>query len=360
MTELQPDRRAVRVALIGFGRAGQTFHTPLIRATPGVELTVVASSRPNEVRTALPDVAVVPSPAEIWTLPSIDVVVVATPNNTHVPLAAAAIEGGKHVVVDKPFAPTLDEARRLALLAERHGRLLAAFQNRRWDGDFLAAKEIVRGDVLGGITHFESHFDRYRPQVRDRWRERPGTGSGVWNDLGPHLVDQALQLFGLPERVIGSFAALRGGARTDDWAHVVLEYRDRRVVLHASMLVAASLPRFIAHGSRGSWMKYGVDPQEHQLSESMGVDLGPPGPPERAVLVDALTGVEQETRLPEGDYRQFYRELRDAVFGAGRNPVPPAQAVAITAVVETASLSAADGCALALPLTAEERIAFRA
>jgi len=215
----------------------------------------------------------------------------------------------------------------------------------------------VRSGALGDVTHFESHFDRYRPLVRDRWRERPGPGSGVWNDLGPHLADQALQLFGLPDSIGGSLAAHRAGAHTDDWAHVVLRYGRRAVLLHASMLAAAG-PRFIVHGSRGTWLKVGIDPQEFELSAAMGVALGGAAPVESATFVEGTSRVETVTPIPRGDYRRFYTALRDAIRGEGTNPVPPAQAIAATAVVETAARSAEEGRVLPLPLTAEERAAF--
>jgi predicted dehydrogenase len=347
----------IRVALFGYGRAGQTFHTPLIRSTPGFDLAVVVSSRPAHVRADLPRATVVATPADVWTDTSIELVVIATPTATHGELASAALDAGKHLVVDKPLAASLDAARRIGALAARTGRVLAAFQNRRWDGDFLALEEIVRAGALGEITHVESHFDRYRPAVRDRWRERPGPGSGVWNDLGPHLADQALRLFGLPDAVSGSLAAHRRGAHTDDWAHVVLGYRRRAVLLHASMLSAAG-PRFVVHGSRGSWIKLGIDPQESELSAAMGVDAGGASPVESASFVDGTTRVETATAIPRGDYSRFYASLRDAIHGNGSNPVPPAQAIATTAVVETAARSAAEGRVLPLPLTEEERAAF--
>ena len=348
--------RTIRVALIGYGRAGQTFHTPLLRSTPGFDLAVVVSSRPAQVRADLPQAIVVATPADVWADRAIDAVVIATPTATHGALAAAALEAGKHVVVDKPLAASLDEARRVGALAVRAGRVLATFQNRRWDGDFLALDEIVRSGALGAITHVESHFDRYRPVVRDRWRERPGPGSGVWNDLGPHLADQALRLFGLPDTVNGSLAAHRAGALTDDWAHVVLGYGGRAVVLHASMIAAAG-PRFVVHGSHGSWIKRGIDPQEFQLSAAMGVAAGGASPVESAALVDGTTGVETATAITPGDYRRFYLALGDAIRGTGGNPVPPAEAIVTTAVVETAARSAAEGRVLPLPLTAEERAA---
>jgi predicted dehydrogenase len=348
----------VRVALIGYGYAGRTFHAPLIRATPGLELAAVASHDADRVHKDLPGIAVLSSPDEACATPSIDLVVIATPNDTHAPLAAAALRAGKHVVVDKPLAPTLAEARTLADLAGRADRVLATFQNRRWDGDFLALTDLLARGELGEVSHFESHFDRFRPEVRARWREQPGVGSGVWYDLGPHLVDQALQLFGLPDRVFASFAAQRSGAQTIDWAHVVLEHGRRRAVLHASMIVAARLPRFIVHGSHGSWIKYGFDRQERELVASVEPSRAGPGDPERASFFDGA-GDERETPVPSGDYTRFYAALRDAVLDQGPNPVPPAQAVAVTAVIETAIASAAEQRVVSLPLSADEVREFR-
>jgi predicted dehydrogenase len=347
-----------RVALIGYGYAGRTFHAPLIRATPGLDLVVVSSSRPEQVHADLPGIEVVASPAQACAA-AVDVVVVATPNDSHVPVASMALDAGKHVVVEKPFAPTLDEARTLTVLAQRKNRVLAVFQNRRWDGDFLALKDLIASRALGDVAHFESHFDRFRPVVRDRWRERAGAGSGLWLDLGPHLVDQALQLFGLPERVSASLAAQRAGAQSDDWAHAVLEYNRLRVILHAAVLVPAPPPRFIVHGHSASWIKYGFDAQERELVAALPAVAAAPTPgSERAVLVDGATGVERDAPLRRGDYGQFYRNVRDALDGTGRNPVPPAQALAVMAVVETAIRSSREGRALQLPLTEPEACAF--
>jgi predicted dehydrogenase len=349
----------IHVALIGYGYVGRTFHVPLIRATPGLELVAIASSRPESVHADLPGIPIVASPDEAFALPSIDLVVIATPNDTHVPMATTALNAGKHVVLEKPLAPTLDEARALASLAQRTRRVLAVFQNRRWDGDFLAITDLIARSALGEVSHFESHFDRYRPLVRDRWRERAGVGSGLWYDLGPHLVDQALRLFGLPDRVTGSLAAQRPGAQSDDWAHVILEYSRLRVILHASVLVAARLPRFIVHGQAGSWIKYGVDAQERQLVAALTPeDAGPTRDREDAVLVDGASGTRTETVIAPGDYRQFYVQLRDAVLGVASNPVPPEQVVPVIAVLEAAIRSSGEERALRLPLTESEVLRF--
>ena len=339
----------IGVALIGYGYAGRVFHAPLIRATPGLELAIISSSRPERVRADLPGIPVVSSPEEACALPSVELVVIATPNDTHVPIATMALRAGKHVVVEKPMAPTLEGAREIAALAQSLDRVLAVFQNRRWDGDFLALTDLLTSSALGDVTHFESHFDRYRPIVRDRWRERAGVGSGVWYDLGPHLVDQVLQLFGLPERVMATMAAQRAGAQSDDWAHVVLEYSRLRVILHASMLVAAPLPRFIVHGTTASWIKYGLDAQERQLNAVFTPDaVENVQDREHAMLVDGASGTQTETPVPRGDYRDFYLRLRDALQGTGRNPVPPEQALPVMAIVEVAIRSSAEGRALPL------------
>lgn len=341
----------IRVGLIGYGYAGRTFHAPLIRATPGFELAAISSSRPERIHADLPGVAVVASPDEICASPSIELAVIATPNDTHVAIAGRMLRAGKHVVLEKPFAPTLEEGRELLSLAASAGRVLAVFHNRRWDGDFLALTDVVASGVLGRLSHVESHFDRYRPLVRDRWRERPGVGAGLWYDLGPHLVDQALQLFGLPDRVTGSLAAQRPGAQADDWAHVILEYSRLRVLLHASVVVAAPAPRFVVHGQAGSWIKYGLDGQERQLAAALTQEGARPAHEvERAVLVDGVSGAEKAMPVPRGDYRHFYVQLRDALQGVGRNPVPPEQALAVIAVIEAAIRSSAEGRAVTVSL----------
>jgi predicted dehydrogenase len=348
-----------RVALIGYGYAGRTFHAPLIRATPGFELIAVCSSQAGRVHADLPDIPVVRSPDEACRLPDVDLVVIATPHDSHVALAARALLAGKHVVVEKPVATTLEEARRLAAAARDTDRVVAVFHSRRWDGDFLAITDLLNRSALGNIAHFESHFDRFRPIVRDRWRERAGPGGGLWYDLGPHLVDQALQLFGLPDRVTANLAAQRSGAQSDDWAHAVLEYGQRRVILHASVLVAAPVPRFAVHGDAGSWIKYGVDGQERRLIAALTPDaVDAPSDDERAVSIDGISGTEREMPIARGDYRQFYVELAAAVRGAASNPVPLDQALAVVAVVETAIRSSAERRALTVPLTDEEIARF--
>jgi predicted dehydrogenase len=337
------------VLLIGYGYAGRTFHAPLIRATPGLDLVAVCSSDAARVHRDLPGMEVVARTGKAIPVTAADVVVIATPTATHAPLAAAALRAGKHVVIEKPFALTLAAAQEISTMASASGRVLSVFHNRRWDGDFLTLRQVLAEGRLGPVVHFESHFDRYRPEVKDRWRERPGPGAGVWSDLGPHLVDQALLMFGLPERVTAHLAALRAGALVDDWAHVILDYPGLRVVLHASMIASGRPVRFMVQGERGTWVQHGLDVQEQQLQQG----LGPADPAwgenaDPGQLIDGATGGVVETATSRGSYEYFYAAFRDAVLGRGPGPVPLADALAVTAVVEIAIESSRQRRALAV------------
>ena len=349
---------SIRVALVGYGYAGKTFHAPLIRSVPGLELATVVSRDAAKVHADLPDVAVVADAHAAIADPQTSLIVIASPNDTHAPLAQAALEAGKHVVVDKPLALDLAQARELASVAERQGKLLSVFQNRRWDSDFLGVRQAMANGVLGEVKHFESHIDRFRPQVRVRWREQPGAGSGLWYDLGPHLIDQAMLLFGLPDQVLASLATQRDGGEVTDWAHVVLMYGTRRIILHASMLVAGGSVRFTVHGTQASLIKLHADRQEAQLlagvrpgDASWGEDLDP-------ILIYDGEGRMTERAAPLGDQRQYYIALRDAVLGKGANPVTPSQAITVMAVIEAAMESSASGRAIELRLSEQERRAW--
>ena len=351
--------KKIRVGLIGYGFAGKTFHAPCIQCVPGLALTVVGSGKREILEATFPGVTVC-SAAEAATHPEVDLVVIASPNESHFPLAAAALRAGKDVVVDKPFTVTLAEARALAALAKEQGRLLSVFHNRRWESEILATKAVLESGVLGEVAHYESHIDRFRPVVRQRWREQPGPGAGLWFDLGPHLIDQALYLFGLPETVNANFGILRKGGRTDDWAHVQLNYEGLRVVLQASLLVSGGGPRSMLHGTGGSWAKFGADVQERQLMSGMlpddpsfGIDPNP------GIVYDGVTGTQTEVPSPVGNQIGYYIGMRDAMLGKGPVPVSMRDAVACMAILETSFESGARGQTLALPLTEEERAAWK-
>ena len=351
--------KTINIALIGYGFVGKTFHAPLIQSIEGLTLAVVSSRDEEKVKRDLPNVLVVATPEEAIQHPDVDLVVIASPNATHAPLAALALNAGKHVVVDKPFTLDMQEARELIALADEKQRLLSVFHNRRWDSDFLGIKQVIEEGRLGKVKLFESHIDRFRPEVRVRWREQNVPGSGLWFDLGPHLIDQTLQLFGLPQSVQGNIATLRDGAEINDWAHVVLNYPEHKVILHASMLVAGGTSRFTVHGDKASVVKARIDQQEAQLlagaipgSESWGEDS------DDMVLFDAA-GDATRLKTPKGDQRQYYINVRDALTGTIGNPVHPVEALAVMAVLEAAVRSSETGSTQTLELTAEERSLLR-
>ncbi|HDS9357665.1 TPA: oxidoreductase [Enterobacter chengduensis] len=347
--------KTINVALIGYGFVGKTFHAPLIQSVDGLTLAVVSSRDEEKVKRDVPNAIVVATPEEAIQHPDVDLVVIASPNATHAPLATLALNAGKHVVVDKPFTLDLQEARDLIALADEKQLLLSVFHNRRWDSDFLGIKQTIEKGTLGQVKHFESHIDRFRPEVRVRWREQNVPGSGLWFDLGPHMIDQTLQLFGLPLSIQGNIATLRDGAEINDWAHVVLNYPEHKVVLHCSMLVAGGVSRFTVHGDKASVVKARIDQQEAQLlagivpgSESWGEDG------DDMVLFNAQ-GEASALPTPKGDQRQYYVSVRDALLGKIENPVHPVEALAVMAVLEAAVTSSETGSTQALELTAAER-----
>lgn len=342
----------LRVGLIGWGYASQVFHGPLIRSTPGLQLVAVSSRQPERVRADLGEAVVVHAdPASLIARTDLDVVVIPTPNDTHYPLALAALQAGHAVVVDKPFTLNADEACHLVTVARERGQLLSVFHNRRWDGDFLTAQALVASGRLGRITHAQLHFDRFRPTVRERWREGSGPGAGIWFDLAPHLLDQAVQLFGWPVALQADFLIQREGGQSPDGFHARLRWADGlRVDLHASMLAALPGPRFALHGTLGSWVKHGLDAQEDALKagqrpdptwlEAWGAD------PQAGTLAtvqpdapDAPPQVQPWPTLP-GCYPAFYADLRDALHGLAPNPVPAEEALGVQVLLDLGAQSA--------------------
>lgn len=309
----------------------------------------MVTGRPEALAAVCPDARAVSTLHDALADPAIGLVVIATPNALHAPQAMAALDAGKAVVIDKPFALDLAEARAVADRAEARGLLLSVFHNRRWDADFLALRAELDAGRLGAIHTLESRFDRFRPEVRDRWRERDGPGGGLWNDLGPHLIDQALVLFGRPIAVACDLAVLRRGGQAVDWAHAVLRYADKRVLLHADMTTPAPDIRFRVHGALASWLKSGFDVQEDQLKA--GLAVGGPGwglDPAPPVRVDGATGRRAPAPGPPGDYPAFYDGVAAALTAGSPNPVPPAQALAVMAVLEAGMESARLGAEVRL------------
>ena len=332
----------ITVGLIGYGLAGSVFHAPLVNAEPHMRLAGVVTSRKDQVANDLPGVRVLGSVEELLADPAIELVIVASPNTTHVPFARAALHAGKHVVIDKPFAPTLGEADALIALAEEKGRLLSVFHNRRWDDGFLTTRHCIDQGLVGTVAHYEVHFDRFRPAIKQGWREQPLKGSGLLYDLGPHLIDQALVLFGLPKAVTSDVITQRPQAVMDDYFHLILDYGRMRAVLHAATLVCRPGPHFILHGDAGSFSKHGLDPQEAALKA--GWRPGMPGWGEtihHGVLTRA-DGTETMIETLPGQYEAYYAAIAASIRDGVPLPVTGREARDVMLVLEAALRSAAE------------------
>jgi predicted dehydrogenase len=345
----------IRVGVIGYGMAGRVFHAPLIAAAPGMRVAAIVTSDAERARQAAadhPGAAIVDSAERLWErADELELVVVATPNRTHAPLARAAMEGGLGVVVDKPFAVTADEGRALIAEAKERGTMLTVYQNRRWDGDFLTVQRLISSGALGEVHRFESRFERWRPALKGGWREHgdPAEAGGLLYDLGSHLVDQALVLFGPATHVYAELDRRRPGVEVDDDAFVALTHASGvRSHLWMSHVDADDAMRMRVLGSRAAYVKHGLDVQERALRNGW-----PPGPdwgkePEsawgRLGSGEAWTAVATD----RGAYPEFYARVAAALRDGTPPPVDPADAVAALDVIHAAQQSAAEGAVVRL------------
>lgn len=340
----------LRVGLVGLGLAGSAFHAPLIATTPGMRLAAVATTSPErraQLHREHPGARAADTPEQLLD-GSVDLVVVASPNRTHVPLARAALEAGLPVVVDKPLAGTAAEAAALVDLAEESGLLLTVFQNRRWDNDFLTTRRLIASGALGRVHRFESRFERWRPQIKAGWRELadPAEVGGTMYDLGSHLVDQALTLFGPAARVHAEIDTVRAEAAVDDDSFIAVTHTSGvRSHLWMSAVTAQLGPRLRVLGDRAGYVKWGLDPQEDALRAGRRPGDGTPWgvEPESA---HGLLGTTEDTRpvpTEPGDYPAFYHGVAAALRDGAPAPVDPRDAVAALTVLEAARRSAATG-----------------
>ncbi len=356
---------ALRVGLIGYGLAGSAFHAPLVEAVPGLELASVVTSNPEraaQVRSAHPGAEVLPSADALFEAAGAhDLVVVAAPNREHAPLGIAAVEAGLHLVVDKPLALSSEEGERLAAGARQHGVVASVFHNRRWDGDFLTLRRLASDGALGELLRLESRFERWRPEVdAGKWRETSqDEGGGVLFDLGPHLIDQAVELLGPARSVYAEVRELRPGASVDDDVLLVLEHESgARSQLWASMMAAQAGPRFRALGRESAYVKWGLDVQEAALRE--GARPGDPGFGEEPPDAWGKLGTDDDTRPVEterGRYVEFYERMEQAIRAAaelsgGASAAPPPvqleAGIATLRVIEAARRSSAERTVISL------------
>jgi scyllo-inositol 2-dehydrogenase (NADP+) len=332
----------IEVGLVGFGLAGKSFHAPVISAVPGLHLAAIVQRSGDEAAKLYPDAKIVRSLDELLALSAIRLIVIATPNQTHFPFAAKCLQAGRDVVVDKPFTTTLAEARELYQIAKKHGRLLTVYHNRRFDADFHAVRTVLASGELGRVIRFESFYDRFRPTAKPgAWREKPEPGSGVLFDLAPHLIDQALTLFGAPISLCADVRTEREGFATDDAFDLFFHYAGAlRVQLSATMLAATTRPRLRILGTRGSLVKMEFDALEPTLRAG-------PIPPSGSWVLEKKENLAELTivengqiitrKVPSiGDWRDFYTNVRDVLLKKAELLVTPTQVLNVMLALELA------------------------
>ncbi len=338
-------KQMVRVGLVGFGMAGRVFHAPLISSVEGLELAAVVERHSDKAAERHPGITVYRSLEELLADASIGLVVVATPNSTHYQVARQALEAGKSVVVDKPVATGSQETMLLIELARERKLHMIPFYNRRWDSDFRTIQKVLHERLIGRLVHFESTFDRWRPGRATRvWKDDPDEG-GILLDLGTHIVDQALALFGKPEAVGAEVMRERDGAGPNDSFTIRLHYPDFLVTLEANFLSTLAQPRFHLRGTKGNYWKWGLDLQEEELNKITRItasDWGVEPPTQWGALNVDMDGsmVARPVRPVAGDYRLYYAGVRDALLGKAAAPVQPAAAWRVARLLEWAVDSA--------------------
>jgi predicted dehydrogenase len=323
----------VRVGLIGFGLAGQAFHAPIIRGVPGMELACILERRTDNAKKRYPEVRIARTLDEVLSDKTLGLIAVATPNDSHFSYTKACLEADRDVVVDKPLTPTMKEAEELVSLAKKRGRLMTVYQDRRWDGAFLTVKKLVNSGAVGTVAEYEARFDRFRLDAKPgAWREVADfPAAGVLWDLGPHVIDGALVLFGEPESIWASAFMQRASSQIDDAFDVIMQYPRLRVTLRARIIAYAPSHHLLVHGTQGSFVKYGMDPQEEILRSEHcpdGPDWGKNWGLEPKEKWGTLTRVGEDPRKVEterGDYRGFYANVRDAIEKKAPLDVTPEQ-----------------------------------
>ncbi len=343
------NERIVKVGLIGYGFGGRIFHAPILTSVLGLKLEKIYETKPDniaDIKKKYPEANVINQVEDIFNDKEIELVVVATPNQFHFEYAKKAMESGKHVIVEKPFTITSKEADELIKISQTTGKLLTVNHNRRWDSDFKTVVSVIKSNLLGEVIEFESHYDRFSSEAGDNWRvQKSSPGSGMLYDLGSHLIDQALFLFGLPQEVFGYVDKQRTHTEVDDCFEVILRYPGLKVTLKSGMLIQEKGPHYCVHGRNGSFVKYGLDIQEDELIKGKipneCSDWG--REPEELygklnTLVNGvhmIGNVESET----GDYRSLYQNLYDAILGKEELAVKAQQARNTIRVIELASQS---------------------
>ena len=314
----------IKTALLSYGMSGEIFHAPLLAVDSNFSLATVLQRNSEKAKSRYPDIRIVRKVDHIMKDDSIELVVINTPNESHFEYATLALDAGKHVVVEKPFTVTVQDADKLINLAVTKNRILTVFQNRRWDGDFMTVKKVLENNWVGKVAEFELHYDRYRNYIEaNTWKEEEGPGTGILYNLGSHMLDQVVMLFGMPNEVDARIGIQRPNGKVEDFYDIRMHYDSFQTIVKSSYLVREATPRYILHGTEGSFIKYGIDPQEQALKDGRipgSQGWGSEGREFWGKLNTTLGGLHYEglvETLP-GNYSTFYKN----VFHAIRNNEP--------------------------------------
>lgn len=337
--------KKIKTAIIGFGLSGSSFHAPFIENLEEFDLSAIVVRHVEAVREVRPNVPVYENLDILFANePDIELIVISTPTPTHYEFAKQAILAGKHVIVEKPFVVSAEEGVELIELAKEYNVVLSVYQNRRWDGDFLTVQDIVQSGKLGRVHTVEMNWDRYRKEVRNRWKEKQAPGSGNFYDMAPHMLDQANVLFGLPNTIYGNLQKQRDGAQSTDYFHVVLEYDNASVLIRGGTLVAAETPRFVLHGTEASYILFGLDPQEGQLVNGLSPteeDYGKPDETRSSVLTKA-DGTTEVIKVKKGNYKAYFEQIAQAIRNDGQIPVTADDGLQVIRLIEAGTKSFTD------------------
>ena len=344
----------LNVGLASFGMSGMVFHAPFLTTNPGFHLRKILERTPKGSKRIYPEVTVVNRYDDLVNDPKLDLIVVNTPDHTHFDLARKALLAGKHVIVEKPFTITTAEGSDLIELARKKNLVLTVFQNRRWDGDFLTVSRVIKKGLVGQLVEFESHFDRFRNYIQEgTWKEDPSRGTGNIYNLGSHMIDQALMLFGIPEGLYADLEIRREGSEVNDYYDIHLYYNRFKAILKSSYLVREPGPRYLLQGTLGSFVKHGIDPQEELLKSGeipVGEDWGREDEHFWGILNSEIRGEPVRNRMETipGNYHAFYDNLYEAVREGKELAVKPEEALNVIRIIEGAIRSNRDRCMVKL------------
>lgn len=334
--------KIITTGIIGFGLSGRVFHAPFLHTHPGFRIRKIVERNSTLSKSIYPYIDIASDYQQLIDDKELELIVIAVPNVFHFQMVRDCLEAGKHVVVEKPFAPSSAEARELIRISEETNRKIFVYHNRRWDGDFKTLQKIVKEGLVGEIKEFETHFDRFTPvRTRAAWRDEPIPASGVLYDLGPHLIDQAVTLFGEPEEIYADIRFQRENTIVDDYFHIELHYQGFKAILKAGVFVKETGPRYILHGSKGSFVKYGIDPQEAMLKKGMmpeGDEWGKDDPQFYGLLNSEINNLHLRGRIATepGNYHSFYQNVYDVLVNNQIMEVTAHQAETVISIIEHA------------------------